>query len=92
MLGVINGSVLGIVLGSVAGIWQGNLVLGLVIGCALAFNTCVSVLLGGLVPLFLRRMKVDPAIASGPLLTTCTDMCGFFLVLGMASLALQHLV
>jgi magnesium transporter len=38
-----------------------------------------------LVPLFLRRLKLDPALASGPILTTVTDMCGFFLVLSFAS-------
>jgi len=46
---------------------------------------------GGLVPLFLKRMKVDPALASGPILTTCTDMCGFLLVLSLASAMLVQL-
>jgi hypothetical protein len=46
---------------------------------------------GGTVPLILRRLKIDPAVASGPLLTTITDMCGFFLVLSMASLTLSKL-
>ena len=92
MLGLVNGSVLGLLLGTVAGVWQGNLYLGLVIGCALALNTVLSVLLGGLVPLALKRFKADPALASGPILTTCTDMCGFFLVLGIASAVLARLV
>lgn len=91
LLGLINGIVLGCLLGTAAGLWQGNLVLGLVIGCALALNTLMSVLLGGLVPLFLKKLKADPALASGPVLTTCTDMCGFFLVLGLASLVLGQL-
>jgi len=43
------------------------------------------------VPLILRRLKLDPAVASGPLLTTVTDMCGFFLLLSMASLVLPML-
>lgn len=92
MLGMVNGCVLGSLLGTVAGVWQGNLYLGLVIGGALAVNTLMSVLLGGLVPLLLTRLKADPALASGPILTTCTDMCGFFLVLGGASLLLTQLV
>jgi magnesium transporter len=54
-------------------------------------NTIVSVLIGGLVPLLLKRFKVDPALASGPILTTCTDMCGFFLVLSLASSVLSRL-
>jgi magnesium transporter len=47
--------------------------------------------IGGTVPLLLKRFGVDPAVGSGPLLTTITDMCGFFLVLSLASLALPGL-
>lgn len=51
----------------------------------------VAVSIGGLVPLVLKRFKVDPAIAAGPILTTVTDMCGFFLVLSIASAMLDKL-
>ncbi len=90
-LGLINGTVLGALLGFAAWLWKGNLAFGLVIGGALAINTLVSVVLGGLVPLALRKLKVDPALASSPILTTATDMCGFFLVLNLAALALEKL-
>ncbi|MEZ5302634.1 MAG: magnesium transporter [Verrucomicrobiales bacterium] len=90
-LGILNGTILGALLGAVAWLWKGNLWLGAVVGGALALNTVLSVLLGGLVPLVLRRFKVDPALASGPILTTCTDMCGFFLVLGLASAVLSRI-
>ncbi len=90
-LGVINGIALGLLLGTVAAVWQGNLYLGLVVGSALALNTMLSVLLGGLVPLVLKGFKIDPALASGPILTTVTDMCGFFLVLSFASMTLDKL-
>ncbi len=92
ILGIINGIILGCLLGTIAAIWKSNLFLGLVIGSALALNTVVSVLLGGVVPLMLKRFKVDPALASGPILTTCTDMCGFFLVLNLAAMAMARLV
>ncbi|MEM9018785.1 MAG: magnesium transporter, partial [Verrucomicrobiota bacterium] len=91
VLGICNGFVLGILLGTVAGVWQDNVYLGVVIGGALFLNTILSVLLGGSVPLLLKKMKVDPALASGPILTTCTDMCGFFLVLNLANVALAKL-
>jgi len=91
VLGLMNGIVLGTLLGSIAGMWKGNPWLGLVIGGSLALNTILSVLLGGCVPLLLKRFKVDPALASGPILTTCTDMCGFFLVLNLASMVLERL-
>ncbi len=91
ILGIVNGFVLGCLLGSIAGLWKGNVYLGLVIGGALFLNTILSVLLGGMVPLILKRFKIDPALASGPILTTCTDMCGFFLVLNLASVVLTKL-
>jgi magnesium transporter len=90
-VGIINGIVLGFVLGSIATLWKGNVFLGLTVFIALSLNTILSVLLGGLVPLFLKRLKVDPALASGPILTTCTDMCGFLLVLSIASAMLSKL-
>jgi len=92
MVGVINGTVLGALLGFAAYLWKGNIFLGLVVGIALALNTILAVSLGGTVPLFLRRMGVDPAVASGPILTTVTDMFGFFLVLSIAALFLPRLI
>jgi magnesium transporter len=91
-LGAINGVALGVLLGGVAFLWKANIYLSLVVGGALALNTILSVLLGGIVPLLLRRMHIDPALASGPILTTVTDMCGFFLVLGLATISLSHIV
>lgn len=91
-VGLINGSVLGMLVGIVAMIYDGNAYLGLVIGVALFANTLVAVSIGGTVPLLLKRLGVDPAVASGPLLTTITDMCGFFFVLGTATVLLNKLV
>lgn len=90
-IGIINGVVLGILLGGAAVLWRGNPWLGLIVGCALAANTLVAVSFGGLVPLILRGLRTDPALASGPLLTTVTDMCGFFFVLSFASMLLPRL-
>jgi magnesium transporter len=91
-VGLLNGAALGTLLGLAAWAWKGSPVLGLVVGAALAINTVVAVSIGGTVPLVLKRFGVDPAIGSGPLLTTITDMCGFFLVLSLASLAMPYLV
>ncbi|HEX9726917.1 MAG TPA: magnesium transporter [Gemmatimonadales bacterium] len=91
VIGLVNGLVLGLLLGMVATLWQGNVYLGLVVGTALMLNTVVAVLLGGLIPLVLKAMRQDPALASGPILTTVTDMCGFFLVLSFASVMLGRL-
>lgn len=91
-VGLINGSILGTLVALLAIAFDGNPYLGLVVGVALAVNTLVAVSIGGTVPLLMKRMNVDPAVASGPLLTTVTDMCGFFLVLGLATAMLHKLV
>jgi magnesium transporter len=91
-VGLINGVVLGLLIAVVALLWKGNPYLGLVVGLALGLNTVVAVSIGGIVPLVLKRFHMDPAIASGPILTTVTDMCGFFFVLGIATLLLNRLV
>jgi magnesium transporter len=90
-VGLINGLALGTLLGLAAWAWKGNPALGVVVGLALGINTVIAVSIGGTVPLLLKRLGVDPAVGSGPLLTTITDMCGFFLVLGMATMALPKL-
>lgn len=91
-VGLINGFVLGLLIAVVAVIWQGNPWLGGVVGAALMLNTIIAVSLGGTLPLVMRLVGMDPALASGPILTTVTDMCGFFLVLSLATLALDKLV
>jgi magnesium transporter len=90
-VGLVNGMILGILLGGVAFLWKGNVYLSIVVASALAANTLFSVLVGGSVPLLLKRMRIDPALASGPILTTVTDMCGFFLVLSIAQSVVEKL-
>jgi len=90
-VGVINGVVLGFLVATAAWLWKGNPFLGLVVGGAMAANTLVAVSIGGTVPLVLRRLNMDPALASGPILTTITDMCGFFLILSFAAAMLPLL-
>ena len=91
-VGLINGVVLGILIGLAAFVYKGNAYLGLVVGGALAINTVVAVSIGGTIPLFLKKMNTDPALASGPILTTVTDMLGFFLALTFAGAAMNYLV
>ena len=90
-VGVLNGTALGLLLAGVGWAWMGNIWLGVVAGGALAINTLIAVSIGGTVPLLAKRFGVDPALASGPVLTTITDVCGFALALGMASAMLPLL-
>ncbi len=90
-VGALNGIALGLLIAGAAFLWKGNAVLGAVVGGALCLNTMIAVTIGGVVPLALRKLKLDPALASGPVLTTVTDMCGFFLTLAFAAAALARL-
>ena len=91
VVGLGNGLVLGLLIAIAGLLYTGNPYLGVVVGVALAINTLVAVLIGGTVPLLLRSRGMDPALASGPILTTVTDMCGFFLALSLASAFLERL-
>jgi len=84
-VGVMNGLALGTLLALLAYFWQGSFALGAVVGLALAINTLVAVSIGGTTPLIIKRLGWDPALASGPILTTLTDVCGFFLTLQFAT-------
>ncbi len=84
-VGLLNGSALGVMVGVACTLWQSDPWFGFVVGGALAMNTVVAVSIGGVVPLLLKGLKLDPAVGAGPILTTVTDMCGFFLVLTMAA-------
>ncbi len=90
-VGLLNGAVLGLIIAMLAWVWKSNPYLGLVVGAALSVNTLIAVSVGGLLPLLLKRFGVDPALAAAPILTTVTDMCGFFFVLGLATLMLPLL-
>jgi magnesium transporter len=68
-LGIVNGLVLGCLLGTVAFLWKGNIFLGIVVGGALAANTLLSVTFGGLLPLVFKRLKMDTALVSSPVLS-----------------------
>lgn len=65
-------------------VWQGSLRLSFVVGTAILLNTLIAACLGGIVPLLLKHWRVDPALASGPILAAVNDLCGFLfaLVLG----------
>jgi magnesium transporter len=66
----------------------GSLMLGVVIGMAMIVNLFIAALAGVLVPLTLERFDLDPALASGTFVTTLTDLTGFFVFLGLATVLL----
>ncbi len=90
-VGVLNGLLLGIVLGVATYIYKQNLALSLVATTAIALNTLIAATIGGVVPLVMRKMRIDPAVAAHPLLTLITDACGFALVLGLGARFVAHI-
>lgn len=85
---LLNGLALGLVLGVIVQLWFGNVGLSLVIATALTLNLLFAATAGVLVPITLRRMGFDPALASSIFLTTVTDVMGFFTFLGLATIVL----
>ena len=87
-VGVLNGCLWALVVAAVAGLWFSSAKLGAVIACAMIVNLVTAALSGAGLPLLLRSINIDPALAGGVLLTTITDVVGFFAFLGLASLVL----
>ncbi len=87
---LINGLLIGGLVGAVALLWFGSLSLSLVIAAALVINFCSAALAGVLLPLLLKRMRIDPAVAGTVVVTAVTDVMGFFSFLGLATLVLMH--
>ncbi len=90
-LGVFHGVYLGLLVGVVAMVWEGSPLLGLVLGVAMFGNMIVAGVVGAGVPLVLRRLGQDPAVSSAVVLTTATDVMGFLLFLGLATLVIEGL-
>ncbi len=86
--GLLNGMIFAVIMGIVGLIWFGTPMIGVVIAVAMIVNLLVAGLAGVLVPLALERAGVDPALASGTFVTTVTDVVGFFVFLGLASVVL----
>jgi magnesium transporter len=86
LVGLINGTGFAIIMGAIAAVWFQVTDLGLVIGLAMVCVLAAAALGGIVIPLALIRLRVDPAIASGPFVTTVTDVVGFFSFLGIATL------
>ncbi len=90
-IGLVKGLAFGLLIGAIAWVWQGEPAWGLVVGMALLLNMLMAGFLGAVIPLTLRALKLDPAIASGIFLTAFTDVLGFLFLLGMGTLLISQL-
>ncbi|EMR14246.1 magnesium transporter [Methylophaga lonarensis MPL] len=92
VIGLFNGVALGALFCVVAYVLQGNVILGVVAGIALGINVLVAGVVGGTMPFLIKRMGKDPALMTGPILTTITDITGVTIYLGLATLFLSSLM
>jgi len=91
ILGLLNGLAIGLVVGLIGWWWKGSPTLGLVAGAAMLLNQLAAAVSGVLIPLGLKSLRLDPALASSIFLTTVTDVAGFFFFLGLATMGLKWL-
>jgi len=91
-VGFANGAINGLIMAAIVLLWYGNAWLGLIMFLAMIANLIIAGLFGAAFPLTLRALKFDPALASSIFITTATDVGGFFVFLGLATLLLKHLV
>ena len=91
-LGLTTGAANGLVIAAIAYLWKGQVLLSLILGVALLFNMLVAAVVGTLVPIALKAFRIDPAIASSVIITTFTDVFGFFSFLGLATVLIRFLL
>ncbi len=84
-ISLLNGFFFAIIMGIIASIWFDTWMLGVVIALSMVINLFMAGFFGATIPLFLKKMDIDPAIGSTVILTTVTDVVGFFSFLGLAT-------
>ena len=91
-MGAIAGTVIGILISVIGYIMEGNVVFGLVVGIAMILNMLCASIAGFSIPLLLKKLKIDPALASSVFVTTVTDIMGFLFFLGLATVFIDFLI
>lgn len=90
--GLITGTVCGMVITIVIYIWKGDIYLGMLVGFSILASLFVSTLAGTLVPMIMDRFNIDPAVASGPFITTINDIISILIYFGMATTFMSYLL
>ena len=90
--GIITGTTIGVLISIITSFWQGNPVLGLVIGLSLFSTLLISTFSGAIIPIIIHRLKIDPAVASGPFITTLNDIVGMMIYFSIASVFMNYLL
>ena len=90
LTGLITGAVTGITIFGIVAVWKGNPILGFVIGMAMMAAITVANLAGSLIPMLMDRLGFDPAVASGPFITTLSDLTSVLIYFNIAALFMSH--
>lgn len=86
----LNGVVISLLMFVVIALWQREMTFGIFAGLAMLFVIINAGVVGAVVPFILNRLKIDPAIATGPFITTANDVLGLLIYLGLATVYLNH--
>ncbi|WP_455202897.1 magnesium transporter [Kaarinaea lacus] len=86
LVGILNGAVWAIIVAGIAVSWFQDFQLGIIIAAAMLINLMAAAMAGATIPLMLQKLRIDPALAGGVVLTTITDVVGFFTFLGLAAM------
>ena len=89
-VGFLIGLTCGMLISIIAYVWQGNAILGLVVGASLFLTLIIGTLAGTIIPNLLYRINIDPAIASGPLITTLNDIFSLVIYFGIATMFITN--
>lgn len=92
IVGLIIGITCAVVIAIIAFVWRGSLALGLVVGASLLATLIIGTLAGTIIPLILYKFKADPAVASGPLITTINDILSLLIYFGIATMFISKLM
>jgi len=92
LTGLINGLLCGIILAAIIFIWQGSIYLGILLGLSIMGSLLVATLAGALIPMLMNRLHIDPAVASGPFITTINDLISTLIYFGMATAFMSYLI
>ena len=87
-IGGLNGVIWAVLIASVIAVWKQDLTLGLIIAFAMLMNMIAAALSGATLPIIMKKLRIDPALAGTVILTTITDVVGIFAFLGTATLFL----
>jgi len=90
--GLITGATCGFLITFIIYLWKHDIFLGILVGCSLLLTLTVSTIAGALVPLLMYRLNIDPAVASGPFITTINDIISILIYFGLASMFMNYLL